>query len=217
MENKISFKEFLKICTEFVDTNAANLDDFLELQKRLSVRAYLTMDEKAFCLTRVMLDSDRDIDIPSQFFVAAFEIAILFDVILAYTNVDYENIKIDEKTYENYDAIYMSGMADYILDYCQKDLDRVIRMADRSISYENLLNMIESLQNFDGDAVRGLTEEYKKFKEETDPQMIHDMATIMTYNDPAFGDMVDKINNESLEKAFSDEKIREAFRRGKEQ
>ena len=80
--------DILKVCTEFIETNGKNIDAFLEIQQKLVIRTYLGIDEKAICLTKILLDSDKDIDIPSQFFVIAFEIAILFDCILAYTNID---------------------------------------------------------------------------------------------------------------------------------
>lgn len=200
---KISFEEFMKVCTDFVETDGKTMDEFLDMQRRLQIKAFIKMEDKAVCLTRVMMDSDKDIEIPSHFFVMALDIAMLFDCLLAYTNVEYQNIKDEDKSYENYDAIYQSGMADYILSFCKNDFDRTYRMADRSLSYGNLLALIQSLQNFDSDGIKDLIKEFNSVKNDLDKESLHDMAKILTYNDEAFGDLVEKINVESMENAFT--------------
>ena len=90
------------------------------------------MQEKVITIVRIVLDSDKDYDIPATFFMAGVEIASLFDGLISYTNLE-QNLTIDDKNYENYDLLYQSGFADYILQFCQRDYDRLVHMIERCL------------------------------------------------------------------------------------
>ena len=100
----------------------------------LVIRAYLPMQDKVVALVRMIIDSDKDIDVPETFFTAGLEIACCFDGLLSYVNIEPE-VNIEIKNYENYDLIYQSGLADYILEFCGKDYDRLVRMMERTLSH----------------------------------------------------------------------------------
>lgn len=198
---EISFKEVLDVCTRFVVSNGENMEELNDLFQKLVIKSYMKMDYKVLCLTRTFMDADKDLEIPAPFFVAAFDIALLFDCLLSYANIDTGSITQEEKNYENYDILNESGLADYILSFCANDYRKLESMAERVISYENLISLMDSLNNFDSEALEKLTDKYDDFMKNTDPQLIHDMSTILMANDDTVANVVGAMIEESVDKA----------------
>lgn len=200
---EISFKEVLDVCAKFVASNGKSIEELNDLFQKLVIKSYMKMDYKVLCLTRTFMDADKDIDIPSPFFVAALDIAILFDCLLSYANIDTGAITQEEKSYENYDILNESGLVEYILSFCANDYNKLVSMAERAISYENLISLMESLNSFDSESLQKLTDKYDEFMTTTDPQLIHDMSTIMMANDENIAKVVGSMMEESVDKAKS--------------
>ena len=197
---EISFKEVLDVCAKFVASNGESIDELNDLFQKLVIKSYMKMDYKVLCLTRTFMDADKDIDIPSPFFVAALDIALLFDCLLSYANIDTGAITQEEKSYENYDILNESGWVEYILSFCTNDYNKLVSMAERAVSYENLISLMDSLNSFDSDALQKLTDKYEEFMETTDPQLIHDMSIIMMANDENTAKVVGSMMEESVDK-----------------
>ena len=201
---KINFKDVIGVCSKFIDSQGKDTG-IVDLESKLIVRNYLQMDEKALCATRAFIDADKDYSIPSVFVAVGFDIAILFDCLLAYTNIDVDSIDESDKIYENYDLIHQSGLADYIINFCEKDYNRLVRMVDRALSIEHVSSLLNSLENIDGEAIDNLTRSIVDLKTNGDKEMIHDMATISKASDPEFAGLKEKVSDEVLDKIFSKE------------
>lgn len=207
----MKLQEILDICDQFTkhpedETAVKAYNDMLQ---NLVIRAYLPMQEKVVALVRMVMDSDKDIDVPEAFFTAGLEIACCFDGLLSYVNIEPE-VNPDIKSYENYDLIYQSGLADYILEYCGKDYERLVRMMERTLSYENLTDLVQSMREMDTGSLRELVNTLRNMKDEVDPEVIKNIADIARMNDPALNDLKDTIDNEAVDKAFeekTDEKL----------
>lgn len=203
----MKLQEILDIC----DTFTKNPEDeiavkaYNDMLQSLVIRAYLPMQEKVVALVRMVMDSDKDIDVPEAFFTAGLEIACCFDGLLSYVNIEPE-VNIDIKNYENYDLIYQSGLADYILEYCGKDYDRLVRMMERTLSYQNLTDLVQSMREMDTGSLRELVTSLHNMKDEIDPEVIKNLADIMRANDPALNDLKDKIDKEAVDDAFDNKK-----------
>ena len=203
----MKLQEILDIC----DTFTKNPEDeiavkaYNDMLQSLVIRAYLPMQEKVVALVRMVMDSDKDIDVPEAFFTAGLEIACCFDGLLSYVNIEPE-VNIDIKNYENYDLIYQSGLADYILEYCGKDYDRLVRMMERTLSYQNLTDLVQSMREMDTGSLRELVTSLHNMKDEIDPEVIKNLADIMGANDPALNDLKDKIDKEAVDDAFDNKK-----------
>ena len=165
--------------------------------QQLIVRTYLPMQEKVVALVRIVIDSDKDYDVPASFFTAGVEMACLFDGLISYTNL-VQDLGIDEKNYENYDLLYQSGFADYVLQFCEKDYERLVRMMERTMSFENLTELTSSLREMNVGALDNLTNELKNMKNEIDPAVLKDMADIMRYNDPKLQNIKEMIDSDAL-------------------
>lgn len=201
----MKLQEILDICDQFTkhpedETAVKAYDDMLQ---NLVIRAYLPMQEKVVALVRMVMDSDKDIDVPEAFFTAGLEIACCFDGLLSYVNIEPE-VNPDIKSYENYDLIYQSGLADYILEYCGKDYERLVRMMERTLSYENLTDLVQSMREMDTGSLRELVNTLRNMKDEIDPEVIKNIADIARMNDPALNDLKDTIDNEAVDKAFEE-------------
>ena len=201
----MKLQEILDICDQFTkhpedETAVKAYNDMLQ---NLVIRAYLPMQEKVVALVRMVMDSDKDIDVPEAFFTAGLEIACCFDGLLSYVNIEPE-VNPDIKSYENYDLIYQSGLADYILEYCGKDYERLVRMMERTLSYENLTDLVQSMREMDTGSLRELVNNLRNMKDEIDPEVIKNIADITRMNDPALNDLKDTIDNEAVDKAFEE-------------
>lgn len=199
----MKLKEILNICDAFVKNpeDEATVKAYNNMLKGLVIRAYLPMQEKVIALVRMIMDSDKDIDVPETFFTAGLEIACCFDGLLSYVNIDPE-VNLEIKNYENYDLIYQSGLADYILEYCGKDYERLVRMMERTLSYQNLTELIQSIREINVGGLSEAAEKIREIKDEIDPEVIKNIADIARMNDPALNDLKDTIDNEAVDKAF---------------
>lgn len=195
-------QEVLKVCEDFISNSEDKnvLETYNDMLKNLVIRSYLPMQEKVIALVRMIIDSDKDIDVPATFFTAGLEIACCFDGLLSYTNIETE-VNVEIKNYENYDLIYQSGLADYILQYCEKDYDRLVRMMEHTLSYENLNELVESIREVDFGKLSEVTATIKNMKSEIDPEVIKNMADIMRLNDPNLTRLNDTLNSDAADKA----------------
>ena len=207
----MKLQEILDICDQFTKhpEDETAVKAYNDMLRNLVIRAYLPMQEKVVALVRMVMDSDKDIDVPEAFFTAGLEIACCFDGLLSYVNIEPE-VNPDIKSYENYDLIYQSGLADYILEYCGKDYERLVRMMERTLSYENLTDLVQSMREMDTGSLRELVNTLRNMKDEIDPEVIKNIADIARMNDPALNELKDTIDNEAVDKAFeekTDEKL----------
>ena len=208
---KMNLQEILNICAAFVKNpeDEATVKAYNDMLQSLVIRAYLPMQDKVVALVRMIIDSDKDIDVPETFFTAGLEIACCFDGLLSYVNIEPE-VNIEIKNYENYDLIYQSGLADYILEFCGKDYDRLVRMMERTLSYQNLMELVQSIKEVDIGSLSEITEKIRGMKDEIDPEVIKNIADIARMNNPALNNLKDTIDNEAVDKAFgekTDEKL----------
>ncbi len=199
----MKLQEILNVCNTFIKNpeDEATVKAYNNMLKGLVIRAYLPMQEKVIALVRMIMDSDKDIDVPETFFTAGLEIACCFDGLLSYVNIDPE-VNLEIKNYENYDLIYQSGLADYILEYCGKDYERLVRMMERTLSYQNLTELIQSIREINVGGLSEAAEKIREIKDEIDPEVIKNIADIARMNDPALNDLKDTIDNEAVDKAF---------------
>ena len=199
----MKLQKILDVCDAFIKNpeDEATVKAYNDMLQGLVIRAYLPMQDKVVALVRMIIDSDKDIDVPETFFTAGLEIACCFDGLLSYVNIEPE-VNIEIKNYENYDLIYQSGLADYILEFCGKDYDRLVRMMERTLSYQNLMELVQSIREVDVGGLSEVTEKIRGMKDEIDPEVIKNIADIARMNDPALNNLRDTIDNEAVDKAF---------------
>lgn len=197
----INITEVLQICGDVVkDPTSKRANEALRgLQKRLEVRTYLPMTQKASVLFRATMDSDRPYDDNYAIFTMAMEVAMVFDGLLAYTNIEpvWDNTI---KNYDTYDILEQSGFIDYVLQFCERDYNKLARLFERTVSVAHLMSLLEVLENIDGESVKALTTAINKFTNEADGQLVKDVADIMRYNDPELHQLKEDVVEEVIDK-----------------
>lgn len=198
----MTLKEVLKVCADFISApeDKEKVAAYNDMCQNLVIKSYMPMQEKVITIVRIVLDSDKDYDMPATFFMAGVEIASLFDGLISYTNLE-QNLTIDDKNYENYDLLYQSGFADYILQFCQRDYDRLVHMIERTMSFENLNELTSSMREMNVGALEGLTNELRNCKKDLDPEVLRNMADILRYNDPNLGRLKEVLETDAYDKA----------------
>ena len=198
----MTLQEVLKVCADFISApeDKEKVAAYNDMCQNLVIKSYMPMQEKVIAIVRIVLDSDKDYDMPATFFMAGVEIASLFDGLISYTNLE-QNLTIDDKNYENYDLLYQSGFADYILQFCQRDYDRLVHMIERTMSFENLNELTSSMREMNVGALEGLTNELRNCKKDLDPEVLRNMADILRYNDPNLGRLKEVLETDAYDKA----------------
>ena len=198
----MTLKEVLKVCADFISApeDKEKVAAYNDMCQNLVIKSYMPIQEKVIAIVRIVLDSDKDYDMPATFFMAGVEIASLFDGLISYTNLE-QNLTIDDKNYENYDLLYQSGFADYILQFCQRDYDRLVHMIERTMSFENLNELTSSMREINVGALEGLTNELRNCKKDLDPEVLRNMADILRYNDPNLGRLKEVLETDAYDKA----------------
>lgn len=178
---------------------------FNEIKNQIIVKSFLPLTMKNALVKKAIFDlrtSDDSIDE----FPQALEISLLFNVLLAYTNIEWED-GLEVKDAAFYDILWASGVCDVILEYCRSDYERVVRMVENMFSFENLYNLVETINKMTPDSVDELTKEVKRIRLESDPQILHDYATLARAGDPILHKMADAIEDTAYKAAKGDEEV----------
>ena len=101
----------------------------------------------------------------------------------AYTNID---LMIDSalKDYGYYDLIWMSGLADYILEFCRDDYNHLKEMVYQMLNFSNLKELFSALNGVDTEALDRLTKEVNETRTNIDPSIIANLAKVVDFVDP---------------------------------
>lgn len=160
----------------------ANL--FETIKSKLIVKEYMPLGQKEICLRKAIMDVRSDEELMPYTVSILYEIAVLFDCLLAYVvnlEPDIDNLYKDASFY---DLIVMSGLKDYILSFCGKDYENMRHMADRMITFDNLKELTKTLESASPEAVNELTREFKNFTADTNIEMLKNLSEVMAHNDP---------------------------------
>lgn len=164
---------------------------FNEIKNQIIVKSFLPLTMKNALVKKAIFDlrtSDDSIDE----FPQALEISLLFNVLLAYTNIEWED-GLEVKDAAFYDILWASGVCDMILEYCRPDYERVVRMVENMFSFENLYSLVETINKMTPDSVEELTKEVKRIRLESDPKILHDYATLARASDPILHKIADAV------------------------
>lgn len=182
--------------------DANNEKAFNDLKSKLIVRNFLTMEQKEIVMLKTLYDINA-IDLESQHFATALEISLTFNTLLAYVaNVEYDVVDyLKDSVF--YDMFWMSGLGDYILQFCEKDFERLKGMVMSMISFENIKALLSEISDMNPDSIERLTESFNRFIVETKPDTIKHMAEIVRgTSDPVYRDVADSIEQNAVKAAL---------------
>ena len=200
-EDKIfQIYEILAAAAEWLNDpeNEEKAKAFEEIKTALVIRDYMPLGQKELVMRKALIDMRSDEQVLPYTASVLYEIALLFDCLLAYVvNLD-ANIDSIYKDASFYDILKLSGIIDYILSFCEKDYDSLRQMADRMISFDNLKELTKNIELASPEQVQRLTDEFKRFTTETTPEVLKHMGEIMAANDPLLTNIKKNIEDEAF-------------------
>ena len=174
---------------------------FEDIKTALVIRDYMPLEQKEIIMRKALIDMRSDEEVMPYTASILYEIALVFDCLLAYVvNLD-PNIDNVYKDASFYDLLYMSGVIDYILSFCGKDYEFLRKMADRMISFDNLKELSKNIEITSPEYINALTEEFKRFRTDTNPEMLKHLGEIMAGNDPLLNNIKKNVEDVAFEAA----------------
>lgn len=175
---------------------------FSDMKAKLIIRNFLPLEQKEYASLKTLYDINA-LDLESQHFASALEVSLTFNALFAYiANVDYNVIDfLKDDTF--YDIFWMSGLGDYILQFCEKDYERLKNMVMSMVSFENIKALLAEISDMNPDSIERLTESFNSFVVNTKPETLKAMADIMKQNDPTYNRVVDTIEENAVKAAMA--------------
>lgn len=208
LEDKLNelFPERLKI-TECLDNVRAFIAGDIDEKKyeeglnKLRIRTYLPIIDKMSLimqLINIMNISNSVMD--GEAVITELYKNVFYKVILE----GYGQINLldgDYQTYDNYDLLYPT-YGYYIKMFCNEDFKVFMDMLRDSLSFNGIFNLIEKVKNIDEEEMKKNTKEIKNLLNglKEDKNLITNLSTIVTYNDPIYN----KVRKEMLKEAKED-------------
>ena len=201
----LKITDVLDVCADYLDdpTKQENIDNFENMKQKLVVRKMLPLLFKEDVLTKVLASIESYGD-ELYGYCSALELSLTFNALMAYTNID---LMIDSalKDYGYYDLIWMSGLADYILEFCKDDYNHLKEMVYQMLNFSNLKELFSALNGVDTEALDRLTKEVNETRTHIDPSIIANLAKVVDFVDPMTATVKNSIQ-ENIAKAVEEYK-----------
>lgn len=186
MENKIyEMYEVVQICADYVQSpeTKEKAEAFENLKSSLIIKNYLPLKQKEIALKKILSDIQMD-DEELYSFSTYKNICLLFDGLMAYVvNINYDIDGVLKDT-EIYDLLMISGFVDFVLQYCYHDYMKLELDLQDILSMRGIYSLAKEFDRISPEAVDTLTQAFKRFALETDPQVLKMYADISAANDP---------------------------------
>lgn len=200
---EIDIFDLLESASDFLadPTDSEAADKFSEYKSKLVIRRFLPLEQKETAMLKTLMDINSQ-DLDSHHFASAMEISLTFNGLLAYVaNIDYNtNSVLKDESF--YDIFWISGLGDYILDFCEADFKRLERMLTSMISFENIKALLREISDITPESIDRLSESFKRFTVETKPDVLKAMADIVKQNDPFYNKVADAIEEQAVKAAM---------------
>lgn len=203
----LKFEEVLEAANKFLldPENEEKLIVYNSIKEKLIIKKHLSLAQRENIILRSLIDirsSDEEMNLGQ--ISNAFEISLTFNALLSYTNIEPDFSPV----YKNdivYDILWESGLMEYILEFCEKDYDRVEKQFYQIISYQNLINLIENMDSLKLENIEELTNSFKNFSLKLDPAVVKNLAEIAKFNDPFVQNLKDEIVQSSYKGVMKSE------------
>lgn len=185
-EKQYKIQDVLTIAAEWLDdaSNQEKMDAFEDMKASLVIRDYMPIAQKELLLRKALIDIKMDEEMMPYTASILYEIALVFDGLLAYVvNID-PAIDTYFKDAQFYDLLKISGLIDYILSFCEKDYNDFCKLSEKMISFDNLSELSKNLELTSPEQIQRLTDEFKRFTTETNPEVLKSLGNIAAVNDP---------------------------------
>lgn len=198
-EYELNIYDLIKAALDFIkapDSQEA-VEEVEWVKSKMIIKEYMPLRQKEVLLMKALFDM-QNIDEAPYHFTTAKEIALLFDCLLPYvTNLD-PDIGPLIKDYDTFDIIFSSGIAQHILDHCEKDYTRIRDMFDSTINFSNIQKMLIEINNFSPESVDRMTRSFEEFVEAGDSKLFEKVSEILASNDSLYTQIKEKVQESAL-------------------
>lgn len=207
MEKKVTLAELVNSAIKYIK-GQMSIEELNEIGERMTVRSYMPILDKMRIMMTIIFNADN-MDVEThEVRVVAMEKDLFFYALLGgYCMVDVADNEL--VTYDTYDVLY-PVFAPYILQFCEKDYEKLVSMIDRSMNLYGLKEVGSIFDNVDYDALRNAHIENEKLiqKLEDNKELIKELREVYAQSDPAVKETylaIAKIANEQIRKAENGE------------
>ena len=191
MENKVLLSDIVLKWLRYRDAlqkgeaTAEQAEDFDKIFPQILVKDYLPMAQKENLVAQIVWYTfDKQADETYIDYMTNFEICLILYGLLGYTTIE-NDLQMAALSSAIVDILYECGFVDKILNFCQKDYDRLCTMADRAVNFRTGLELINSISVFDPQQLQELAQELKNTLGGLTPETVRGLVKIAQINDPA--------------------------------
>lgn len=194
---------------EEADKAQAQLNEY---KQKLMIRHYVPLLEKQQLLIKILYNIGGEGDAAVSA-VSQTTAEIVYGLIEGYTNIenDLMSTAMDDRII---DMLYNTDFIPLIEEHCFDDYQRLLDMVERTINWNNFLNVVDTMMKIDTSSIDKLTDTIVETREKLDKSTIKDLAKISSENDKVTAQFREALLNDMLERDRN--KDYEALKKSKE-
>lgn len=185
----------------------AQVNDYIG---KIVVTKYLPLRDKQYSLFRILnlIEGNQD---QIEEVTTKMELLFTLEVINQYTNIEVESGCYDLFNEDFFDALETTGIIDTIEKASGKDIERLRRMLDSTVNWQNIFNLINEFGSIDMSHVDQLVNEVKEARQGLKEENLDLLKRITDYNQPGvdnFSNMLSASIINSLDKISEDDVVK---------
>lgn len=193
-----------------VTSGLVSRESFFEwLDENIDIDVYIPVATKyaiasVFCKEIFSGMNGMDIAEDIDYIFLKYETERLFNSLFSYIKI---KVSKSNKTFENYDLIFKSGLYDYVMKFCENDYKRFLDIFDR-VSGINTLTIMNQFVTFIGKqpSVEDMERIRDIINNEIDTDKMEILKAVQEYNSPVIKQVVQGLSTESLKEVIKDKK-----------
>ena len=183
-EDSVTLKECIDISTKFLNKEIDE-DEFNKFGTRINIRAYIPIIEKMKLIIELIGNAMLSTGTTSSEIIMTEMYKDIFYKVLLKTYCQIDLGEEDYQTYDNYDLLFPFFYS-YIMQFCKQDYDIFMDMLKNSLTLNNILKIMETMDGIDSEKIKKYSEHTEKLIKELNDkkELIESLRDIALFNDP---------------------------------
>lgn len=183
---KIKLSELLSILLDFKqDPSVENKEKINEILAQLQIKPFLDFNTKTICTLKICSNLWIGTKDSIDFAKALIINRALYGLLQYVLNLEVD-ILLEPNKEALYDLLCEFEVLEYIYKFCHTDFDRLSYLVDKTINFENIQKLVESIQNFDSTGLEELIKTIKETKQSLTPDMLQNLKILADSTSPEF-------------------------------
>lgn len=184
----IPLAELINMCVNFM-RGKKTVEDMNQFGDKIIIKNYIPILKKNSIVMSLIFRLQHDDSAVPEVNALALQKYLFFYVLLG----EYANIDVSDDTFINYSVydILYPILADYILPYCERDYNIIVKMIEDSLNLYNVRDLNDMLESVDYEKIVESNREVKKLVNylNNNKDTITDLKDIVLANHPATKDV----------------------------